>query len=253
MSCNRLAGWALSMPCATGVPSNDSRYPILTASAAAAIAFVDDMTCNQYGLCSDTAYPTTQSLCYPYTLDPQQLQSWLWSHNNFWRFDSTVRLDLLPFFGRVDSITSVNVNGTALPTTDYALASHRYLMPMRPGGLWPWPYQQPNLVPGSVGTWSVTVVRGSAPPANVLAAASDLACQLFSLGTGVDCDVPANAASVTRDGVTISLRTGILQNIPSISLLSASYDCMKFPANRANRGRKVFDPSRHHPGVVYTP
>lgn len=249
MSCDRLAGWALNMPCATGVPSNDSRYAILTASAAAAITFIDDLTCNQYGLCADTAYPTTESMCYPYNLDPQQLQSWLWSHNNNWRFDPVVRLDMLPFFGRVNSITSVTVGTTVLPTTDYRLASNRFLIPMQPGGLWPWPYQTPNIIPGSLGTWSVSVVRGAPVPSNVLLAASDLGCQLFALGTGQDCDVPANAASVTRDGVTISLRTGILQSIPSISMLAGSYNC----ANLAKqRGRKVFDPARHRPGVVYT-
>lgn len=156
------------------------------------------------------------------------------------------RLDLFNLVNnRIESVTSVTVDGADVPAAGnwYVSNENHYLTPVRDGLLWCWPEQDMNLEAGEAGTWSVEIVVGEQPPESGPIAAAELACQIARACAGEECDVPRNAVSVSRDGVTIQLETSMLK-LPLVAMFLDVY------GTRAPRSR-IIDPAEWtEPAVV---
>lgn len=144
------------------------------------------------------------------------------------------------------SVDGVKIDGVAIAATEYEITNGgKYLVPLKAdatalppilGVLWCWPPQDLNVPDGAAGTWSVDVTVGEMPGPALLFAAVDLACQLAKSCAGEVCDVPENAVSVTRDGVTVRLETGLLA-VKSVKMALDAYPCPK------GRRSRMLDPS----------
>lgn len=114
----------------------------------------------------------------------------------------------------------------------------------------PWPDQNTDRQAGAPGTWDLTVRHAPGPPEPLRGAARTLACELYKACTGDEsCELPKNAASVSRDGVTITFqppvrgRTGIPRVDAQIDLYGP--DGMGRPA------RRMLDPADPTSAQVY--
>jgi len=229
--------WPLDMSCCQHEVADAKRRQLQ--AAAIDLMFVE--TGGRFTLCTDVFQPCPVcETCWPFMLGvplPVFLGGMFDCSCNVRQFDLYQLTG-----GPVTAVVSVKkhdgVTETVIPPTDYALVGRRYLRPYR-GGLLEkgWPNQDLAIPYGSpLGeTWQITLRHGVQPPASVLLAASDLACQLIAYCVGAPCDLPANAVAVTREGVTIKLETG-LQAIPTVKMALDAYPKLR------NRSRLV-DPS----------
>jgi hypothetical protein len=110
----------------------------------------------------------------------------------------------------VREILEVKIDGDVVDPDTYRLDGWRWLTRVRdpadPGTALMWPSCQLTDLPDTEdGTFSVTYRYGQDPPLEGLSAAAALACQLHRAcsDSGADCEIPANAVRVTRQGVTI--------------------------------------------------
>ena len=180
------------------------------------VEWLNDMTCNQYGgSCLYDLRVTTMCNHGPGACG---------SRCDWDRIDLTRYLP-----SPVTSIAEVRVNGEVVPTDEYRLDDRRWFVPIREGGLIPWPRQDMQLADGEDGTWKITAYAGQEPPRPLQLAAVELTCQLIRRWeTGV-CDLPDNTTSVTRDGVTISMQARQEGKIglPTVDSVVELYGCRK--------------------------
>ncbi len=101
----------------------------------------------------------------------------------------------------VSAVTAVKVDGQLLPSSAYRLHNGRVLVRVD-GGRWPW-CQNMAADDSATGTWSVTVSLGEDVPIIGRQAVGELACEITRTCMGVDCRLPANIASLVRQGVSI--------------------------------------------------
>ncbi len=113
-------------------------------------------------------------------------------------FTSRVKLPGFP----VTSILEVKIDGVVIADTEYRLDEWQWLTRMN-DARWP-ACQQLDRADTEEGTWTVTYEFGQAPPLPGVAAAAELACQLYKACEGsADCQLPAGTTKVTRQGVQI--------------------------------------------------
>lgn len=110
--------------------------------------------------------------------------------------------------GPVDSVTSVVIDGAALPTDAYRVDNRRYLLRLD-GGSWPTcqDMSAPS-EPGSTatGTWQVSYVYGTPVPSGGQLAAGLLASEFAkALCRDASCQLPKRVQSITRQGVTVAV------------------------------------------------
>lgn len=111
----------------------------------------------------------------------------------------------------VREVTEVKIDGSIVDPDTYRLDNHRWLTRVRdpadPSTVLLWPSCQALDLPDTeTGTFSVTYTYGQNAPLLGAQAAGVLACQLYQLcvtGASGECEIPANAVRVTRQGVTI--------------------------------------------------
>lgn len=99
------------------------------------------------------------------------------------------------------SVSEVKVDGVVLPTSAYRVDDFRKLVRVD-GGTWPI-CQNLAAADTEADTWSVTLTIGQPVPTIGQMAVGELACEMMS----PECRIPRNAASVTRQGVTIDFPT----------------------------------------------
>jgi len=103
----------------------------------------------------------------------------------------------------VCEVTEVTIDGEMLDPTRYRVDGYRRLV--RQDGLC-WPRCQDMAAPDTEpGTWSVSLSYGKAPPQIALDAAAELACELVKYRVGANCQLPRRMASLTRQGVTVTM------------------------------------------------
>lgn len=115
----------------------------------------------------------------------------------------------------VREIVEVKIDGAVLPLTyedgppTYRLDKWRFLTrmdnPAQPDVQAMWPQcQNLTLDDTQNGTFSITYTYGVDPPVGGMQAAAQLACQLSLALSGKACQLPAGAATITKNGVTIN-------------------------------------------------
>jgi hypothetical protein len=217
----------------TGVMPN-----VVQTAIDAAVQWLDDVTCGQYGgVCTTEIRPVIEC-----------------GHRNICGCGSRwEKLDLLEWVsGPIVEITDVTVNGATVTDDYWTLVNHRWLTALDPDDstptpLLPWPYQNMRRLTGE-GVWSVTVEHGQNPPAPLRMAAAELACQLLQRMLGRDCDLPDNATSVSRQGVTVSLqaRTEGKIGLPTVDAVIETYGCI----GKRGRASRLVDPNRRGAGLT---
>jgi len=230
--------------CSDWISADDLPCDLSTASEAQidlaieqATVWLFDATCQQYpGTCTSTLRPmpgvsTCAPAKRPYSPDAIDLSEWV--------------------TGPVTAIVQVEVSGSVVDADNYALMNDRWFVPQRPVGsdpaLIPWPLQDYEYPDGGERSWTITVEHGEHPPAPLKMAATELACQLLRRSVGEECDLPDNATSVSRGGVTVSLQARAEGKIglPLIDAQVERYGCAQ------TRTRRMYDPAR--PWVAVTP
>ena len=139
--------------------------------------------------------------------------------------------------GPVLGVTEVAVGIEIVDAAEYLFRHNRFLVPTPGGALDPWPTQNPLAPDGAPDTWSVTVEYGRLPPPDLVFAAKELATQIAAKCNGEECDLPDNATSISRDGMTIQLSvpTDGTTGLPLVDSIVANY------AKRAPR--RMLDPA----------
>jgi hypothetical protein len=106
----------------------------------------------------------------------------------------------------VYQVVRVLVDGSPLVTGAYRVDDNRILV-RTDGGRWPI-CQALDLPDTAVGTWSVTVQVGEPVPTIGRQAVGELACEIARACMGEECRLPANIASLARQGINISFPAG---------------------------------------------
>lgn len=106
---------------------------------------------------------------------------------------------ILPTVGEV---LSVEIDGVEMSAEDWRLDNKRHLV--RLDGDWP----RCQDLAADPPTWAVTYTPGLPVPEMGQLAAGQLACQLARRACGQKCDMPANATTITRQGVTVLVEPG---------------------------------------------
>lgn len=104
--------------------------------------------------------------------------------------------------GPVSSITEVTVDGVTLDPSAYRIDNRRLLV-RTDGECWP-RCQDLSTPIGEEGTFSVSYVRGLAPPPDAVRAVTDLAFEIAKAECGVSgCKLPSRLTSISRQGITV--------------------------------------------------
>jgi hypothetical protein len=87
------------------------------------------------------------------------------------------------------------------------------------GSTWPW--QDPQRPVGHPGSWWVEATIGCHPPADVVRAAEDLACELLLADVDPEnCSLPDNVRSITRQGTTIEFDKRQWDGVPLVAAIA---------------------------------
>lgn len=115
---------------------------------------------------------------------------------------------------RVVEVLEVKVDGEVVPSNEYRLDDHRYLVGLRrpDGSERTWPCcQVTNLPDTQPGTFSVRFARGGLPAIGGTIAAASLACE-FAKGLGLlgddaqkKCRLPRRVTSIVRQNVSMAV------------------------------------------------
>lgn len=128
--------------------------------------------------------------------------------------------------GPVGEIAEVWLDGAALDPDAYRVDNGNRLV-RTDGGVWPGCQDLAQDAHGE-DAFSVTYYRGEAPNNVTLAAAGALAGEWYKACTGNECALPANAVSVSRQGVSYELQAGLFPggktNIPIVDALIEVYN-----------------------------
>ncbi len=159
----------------------------------AAIRWMYDIMCGRFtGTCTSLVRPFIDGRCAP------------------WR-SSDNKLDLTRFVrGPITKIVEVVVNGVPIDPQYYRLENRKRIVAQTgwTGGsspLIPWPPQDTDRPIGADDTWWTEVEHGRAWPEPVILASRRLACEIIAQVNNEECELPDNATSITREGITVNL------------------------------------------------
>lgn len=113
----------------------------------------------------------------------------------------------VPLAGYVQEIVQVKIGDEVVDPSRYRVDRHRWLVRIQhpdDENDWAWPgCQNMALALDQPGTWSVTYLWGEDVPAAGVAAAIQLACEIYKACAGQECALPAGTQRVNRQGLTI--------------------------------------------------
>lgn len=127
------------------------------------------------------------------------------------------------------SVDEVLVDGVVVPAGEYRVDDYQRLVRLD-GTCWPScndliePATEPN-------TFQVTYTAGRLPPIQLQMAAAELACELKRACNGLDCGLPGNVTSVSRQGVSFNIDAleahvgAASTGISAIDAAIRQYDC----------------------------
>lgn len=163
------------------------------------------------GICQRTVRPCRTSCCCGWqVLSRGHLVQW--RDDSWWCEEAPCGCSpqsKVPLSGYpVRAIAEVKIDGVVVNADTYALRRKRELVRMRdpadPDTVLTWPgCQNMDLADTEVGTFSITYLFGQAPPVDGVAAAAELACEIYKQCAGQECALPQGVTRVTRQGITI--------------------------------------------------
>lgn len=158
------------------------------------------------GLCSKTVRPCRTTCGCDWQMLSRGYVIW---HGDLWGCDevacgcsplSKVELSGYP----VQEILEVKIDGIVLSPDEYRVDSKRFLIRKNDGN---WPgCQNLSLDDTEAGTWSVEYSYGFAPPLAGVAAAGELACEIYKAcddSLQLECILPQGITRIVRQGITI--------------------------------------------------
>ena len=180
---------------------------VLASSVDAAVAVLWALTGRRFGVCTTVARPcprpaeTAVTFHGPWMVP--MLDSGVWTNIGCTPTTGCSRVGegvvLLP--GPVHEIVGVAVDGVKIDSDSYRLEGDWLY---RTEG--DWPSQNLSLPLGAEGTWSVTYLRGTPPPAGADLMVGRLANEFVQSCLDPDrCDLPAGTKTIQRQGVTIEI------------------------------------------------
>lgn len=123
-------------------------------------------------------------------------------------------MDEIRLADRVLEVIEVRVDGAVVPSIEYRLDDHRYLVGLQQadGSRRTWPCcQRDDLEDTEVGTFSIQFARGGLPPIGGTLASASLACELAK-GMGYlgdeaakKCRLPRRVTQITRQNVSVAV------------------------------------------------
>lgn len=185
-----------------------SEESLLAGSIDAAVGVLWALTGRRFGVCPTVARPCTNT-APSMVVAPHGpwmmpiIDSGVWRNiscgDRSCRRESTSTV-LLP--GPVHEITGVAVDGVKLDPASYSVEGDWLY---RADGT-AWPDQNLTRPLGTPGTWSVTYMRGTPPPAGADTAVAALAGEFYNSCTDPEkCVLPRNVTQITRQGVTMQM------------------------------------------------
>ena len=221
--------------CCSAAPGSDTSVYDLAAVQASMLLF--EVTGRQFsGLCERTVRPTSETCsCWPDFRDFTWYGSW-WGTAAGARCGcgalSRIKLAGYP----VREILEVTIDGATISAAEYRLDQWRYLTRLADadGNRQHWPAcQRLDRAASEEGTFSIRYRHGVSPPAPALAAATQLACELYKActpGSG-DCQLPSGVTKIVRQGITAErvsplaslLRQGA-SGLPLVDALIGAYN-----------------------------
>lgn len=121
----------------------------------------------------------------------------------------------------VTAVTEVRVDGNVVPSDEYRIDDHRWLVRLPPPGTTGRPHwpncQQLQLPPTEPRTFQVSFAYGGIVPEAGVRAAIALGCAINAERCGGPCVLPQNTSQVNKDGVSITLvrpTEDVLDNMP---------------------------------------
>lgn len=108
----------------------------------------------------------------------------------------------------VTGVTEVRINDEVVDPWKYEVRDNMWLVRLSDNddpedrAFWPACQDMSQPLPED-GTWSVTATFGQAPPMLGQLAAKQLACEIILFLTTGECDIPATATQINRQGLTI--------------------------------------------------
>ena len=107
--------------------------------------------------------------------------------------------------GPVYSVSQVRVNSETLPVSGaYFVLDQQWLVRVDTEACWPLCADQ-NLAPNDPAAFEVTYLRGRPVPTALAQGTATLACEYAKACLGMTCRLPARVASISRQGVTVSM------------------------------------------------
>lgn len=104
--------------------------------------------------------------------------------------------------GPIHSIQSITIDGEVLPSGNYRVDNHKYVIRLD-GGVWP-TCQNMDAAVGEADTWEITYTRGVPVPVGGQVSAGLLASELAKMLCGdTTCKLPTRFQNITRQGVSI--------------------------------------------------
>ncbi len=101
----------------------------------------------------------------------------------------------------IREVSEVKINGDVVNPDEYRVFNDRYLQRLNSVR---WPVSQNLTLPDTdENTFSITYTYGADPPSLGLAAAGQIACELFKVCENGTCQLPTGVTRITRQGVTI--------------------------------------------------
>ena len=187
-----LLAWPVDLTCCPAFNGLDAQAKLTLGSRvkAAAIDYMWRLTNQRFGVCCRTIRPQTGCEC----VIPCTCRVW-----------TRLRLDIPGDFTATGVWWGSATGKQFYDPCDWRVDSPYWLTPSGQLLLDGFPPQNMNLRDGEIGTWGVDGLVGDEPSPIVLEAANAVACELLAFCTDQPCDVPANAVSVSRDGVSIQL------------------------------------------------
>ncbi len=237
--------------CCTGFSGSD--VSVLDEYAVMASQALFEVSGRQFaGECERTVRPCRQSCnCWgPQILSRGHIvdtgPGWYWG-GSYWDcngdtcgcgFLSRVRLAGYP----VREVTEVKISGDVLDPGEYRLDGWRFLVRLNDTA---WPACQDLSLDGDQpGTFEVSYLWGVDPPSLAVAAAAELACQLFTACNpdAGDCALPSGVVEVVRQGVRYSRQFAVSLFAGRTGLVNVDAFLSAYAGNRPRRRPAVFSP-----------